>query len=72
MNLGQMFFAIGALNLLSFIILRVNSNIIFSDVVLQNSKDGILANSVAAGYRRVQNCFLEGIRIADTVRNNKD
>lgn len=46
MNTGQMLFAIGALTLLSFIVLRVNSNILYSDIVLQDSKDGILANSV--------------------------
>jgi len=48
MNTGQMLFAIGALTLLSFIVLRVNSNILYSDIVLQDSKDGILANSIAA------------------------
>jgi hypothetical protein len=46
-NTGQTFFSIGALTLLSLIVLRVNTSILYSDVVLQESKNGILANSIA-------------------------
>jgi hypothetical protein len=47
MNTFQSFFSIGALFILSLIVLRVNNSILFSDTVLYDSKYGILANSIA-------------------------
>ncbi|MGD8305240.1 MAG: hypothetical protein PVF17_01175 [Ignavibacteria bacterium] len=47
MNTGQTLLSIGALLLLSLSILRVNNGILSSDSVLQDSKIGVLATSVA-------------------------
>jgi len=47
MNTGQSLFSIGALLLLSLSVLRVNNNILVTDTVLQDSKLGILATSLA-------------------------
>ncbi len=47
MNTGQSLFSIGALLLLSLTVLRVNNTILSSDVVLRDSKLGILAVSMA-------------------------
>lgn len=47
MNTGQSLFSIGALLLLSLTILRVNNSILSTDTVMQNSKFGILATSIA-------------------------
>ena len=47
MNTGQSLFSIGALLLLSLTILRVNANILTTDGVMQNSKLGVLAISLA-------------------------
>jgi len=47
MNTGQSLFSIGALLLLSLTILRVNNSILITDDILQDSKLGVLATSVA-------------------------
>ena len=47
MNLGQSLLSIGALILLSILVLRVNNSFANTSTVLQNSKLGILATSVA-------------------------
>ncbi|MGD8779184.1 MAG: hypothetical protein PVH88_09525 [Ignavibacteria bacterium] len=47
MNTGQMLLTVGAIVLLTLVILRVNNNNLSSDVVLQRSKYGILAVSLA-------------------------
>ncbi len=47
MNTGQSLLSLGALLLLSTVVLRVNSNILSTDSVLQDSKFGILATSIA-------------------------
>ena len=47
MNTGQQLFAIGALLLLSLTVLRVNNNILLTDVIMIDSKFGIIANSIA-------------------------
>ncbi|GBD88866.1 hypothetical protein BMS3Abin03_02808 [bacterium BMS3Abin03] len=47
MNTGQSLFSIGALLLLSLTVLRVNNNILITDSVLQDSKLGVLAISLA-------------------------
>jgi len=47
MNTGQSLFSIGALFLLSLTVLRVNNNILITDSVLQDSKLGVLAISLA-------------------------
>lgn len=48
MNTGQSLFSIGALLLLSLTVLRVNNTILSSDIVLRDSKLGILAVSLAS------------------------
>lgn len=47
MNTGQSLFTIGALLLLSLTVLRVNNSILVTDNILQDSKLGVLATSVA-------------------------
>ena len=47
MNLGQSLLSIGAMILLSILVLRVNNSFANTSTVLQNSKLGILATSVA-------------------------
>ena len=47
MNLGQMLMSIGALLLLTLTVLRVNNTIIQTDSIMQESKFGILATSIA-------------------------
>ena len=47
MNTGQSLLSIGALLLLSITVLRVNNKILSTDTVLQDSKFGILATSLA-------------------------
>jgi hypothetical protein len=47
MNTGQTLFSIGALLLLSLTVLRVNNNILTTDITLQDSKLGVLAVSLA-------------------------
>jgi hypothetical protein len=47
MNTGQSLLSIGALLLLSVTVLRVNNKILTTDSVLQDSKFGILATSLA-------------------------
>ena len=47
MNTGQSLFSIGALLLLSITVLRVNNDIMSADSVLQDSKLGVLALSLA-------------------------
>jgi len=47
MNTGQSLFSIAALLMLSLTVLRVNNTILYSDVVLRDSKLGILAVSLA-------------------------
>jgi hypothetical protein len=47
MNTGQSLLSIGALLLLSVTVLRVNNDILATDTVLQDSKFGILATSLA-------------------------
>lgn len=47
MTTGQTFMSIGALLLLSITVLRVNNNILYSDVVMYDSKFAIMANSIA-------------------------
>ena len=47
MNTGQSLFSIGALLLLSLTILRVNNSILITDSIMQDSKLGVLATSVA-------------------------
>jgi len=47
MNTGQSLFSIGALLILSLNVLRVNNNILQTDSVLQDSKLGVLAISLA-------------------------
>jgi hypothetical protein len=46
MNTGQSLFSIGALLMLSLTVLRVNNTILSSDVVMRDSKLGILAVSL--------------------------
>jgi len=48
MNTGQSIFSIGALLLFSLTTLQVNDNILTNDIVLQESKFGILGLSLAA------------------------
>lgn len=48
MNTGQSIFSIGALLLFSMTTLRVNDRILSNDVVMQDSKFGILGLSLAA------------------------
>jgi len=47
MNLGQMLMSIGALLLLTLTVLRVNNTILQTDTIMQESKFGILATSIA-------------------------
>lgn len=47
MNQGQSLMSIGALFLLSLTVLRVNNTILQTDSVMQDSKFGILATSIA-------------------------
>lgn len=47
MNTGQSMLSLGALLLLSLTVLRVNNNILVTDSVMQDSKFGILATSIA-------------------------
>jgi hypothetical protein len=47
MNTGQMLLSIGALLLLSLTVLRVNNTILSSDSVMNESKFGVLATSLA-------------------------
>ncbi len=47
MNTGQTLFSIGALLILSLTILKMNNFILANDTVMQNSKFGILAISLA-------------------------
>lgn len=47
MNTGQSLLSIGAMMLLSILLLRVNDNFTTTDTVLQDSKLGILATSIA-------------------------
>ena len=47
MTTGQSLMSIGALLLLSVTVLRVNNNILYSDVVMYDSKFAIMANSIA-------------------------
>jgi len=47
MNTGQSLFSIGALLLLSLTVLRVNNSILITDGILQDSKLGVLATSIA-------------------------
>ena len=47
MNTGQSLFSIGALLLLSLTVLRINNSILITDSILQDSKLGVLATSVA-------------------------
>ena len=47
MNTGQSLLSLGALFLLSLTVLRVNNSIISTDSVMQDSKFGILATSLA-------------------------
>ena len=48
MNTGQSLFSVGALLLLSLCILRVNNSILTTDVIMQDSKLGVLAVSLAS------------------------
>lgn len=50
MNTGQMLLSLGALILLSFLTLRINSNQLTTQDIMQNSKFGILAVSVASSF----------------------
>ncbi|MFZ0453336.1 MAG: hypothetical protein WCE54_19525 [Ignavibacteriaceae bacterium] len=50
MNTGQMMLSIGALILLSAMILRVNSTFLSTDTTVQASKFGVLATSLATSY----------------------
>lgn len=47
MNLGQSLLSIGALLLLSLTVLRVNNTILQTDTIMNESKFGILATSIA-------------------------
>lgn len=47
MNLGQLLLSIGALLLLTLTVLRVNNTILQTDTIMQESKFGILATSIA-------------------------
>jgi len=47
MNTGQSLLSVGALFLLSLTVLRVNNSILTTDSVMQDSKFGILATSIA-------------------------
>jgi len=47
MNTGQSLFSIGALLLLSVSILRVNTSILTTDTIMQDSKLGVLGISIA-------------------------
>ncbi len=47
MNTGQTMLTLGALMLLSFLALRINTNILSTEEVMQNSKFGVLAISLA-------------------------
>ena len=47
MNTGQSLLSIGALFLLSLTVLRVNNSILTTDSVMQDTKFGILATSLA-------------------------
>lgn len=46
MNLGQSLYAIGALLILSLIILRMNNSILTTDEIVLDSKLGVLATSI--------------------------
>ncbi len=50
MNTGQMMLSIGALILLSAMILRVNSTFLSTDTNVQAAKFGVLATSLATSY----------------------
>ena len=47
MNTGQSLLSVGAMFLLSLTVLRVNNSILTTDTVMQDSKFGILATSIA-------------------------
>lgn len=47
MNTGQSLLSIGALLLLSLTVLRVNNSILYSDMVMSDSKYAMMANSIA-------------------------
>ena len=55
MNTGQSLFSIGALLLLSLTILRVNNSILITDSIMQDSKLGVLATSVATSIMEEAN-----------------
>jgi MSHA pilin protein MshD len=50
MNTGQTMLSIGALILLSAMILRVNSTFLSTDTTVQAAKYGVLATSIATSY----------------------
>jgi MSHA pilin protein MshD len=47
MNTGQMMLTLGALMLLSFLALRMNTNLLSTEELMQNSKYGVLGISLA-------------------------
>ena len=47
MNTGQMMLALGAMILLSTVVLRINSNFLLNDTVLDETKYNFLATSIA-------------------------
>ncbi|HEY6438230.1 MAG TPA: hypothetical protein VIY47_16685, partial [Ignavibacteriaceae bacterium] len=50
MNSGQSLLSVGAMFLLSLTVLRVNNTILGTDTVMQESKFGILATSIATSF----------------------
>ena len=50
MNLGESLLSIGALFLLSLTVLRVNNTILQTDTIMNESKFGILATSIATSF----------------------
>ncbi|HRI47053.1 MAG: hypothetical protein KF721_03885 [Ignavibacteriaceae bacterium] len=48
MNTGQSMLTLGAIMLLSFLTLRINSNLLIAQTSLHNAKFGLLATSLAA------------------------
>ena len=55
MNTGQSLFSIGALLLLSLTVLRINNSILITESILQDSKLGVLATSVATSLMEEAN-----------------
>jgi hypothetical protein len=73
MNTGQMLLAIGAMILLSTIVLRVNNSFLLSDEVLDQSKYAFLATSIATSViQEAKNLRFDEITTDSTIGEIKN